>query len=113
MKKIFTSVATMIVTSFIMRVIDRIKNPQETSREELHEELLRKKQAYEEQKRARPLYGSTPRGKDAQDAVALALYSGLDFRANRDQELMQAEARRWDGPKVAPEGCAIGSCNGR
>lgn len=110
----------MIVTRFIMRVVDRIKNPPITTRDELHEEVLRRKQAYEEhrkrqaneecrrsyldQLRARPMYASTPsgktRGKDLEDAAALAIYSGLDFQAR---------------PEIAPESAmnAIGSCNGR
>lgn len=42
MKKIFTAIATVIVTRFIMKVIDRVKNPPVPTREELHEEVLRK-----------------------------------------------------------------------
>ncbi len=69
MHKIFLSVATMIVTRFLMKVVDRIQNPQVPSREELHEEVLRKKRAYEESRRAEPKVNvklmSTPRSPDA------------------------------------------------
>lgn len=94
MKKIFTALATVIVTRFIMKAVDRIKNPPMPTKEELHEELLRKKREADRMRNARL--------RPANEPVA-------DF----ERDMRQAEARRWDGPKVAAEGCAIGSCNGR
>lgn len=69
MKNLFKVVATMIVTRFVMKVVDRIKNPPVPSREELNEEFIRKKRAYEERRRAQPKidvrFASTPRSPDA------------------------------------------------
>lgn len=48
MKKIFTAIATALVTHFIMKTVDKIKNPHIPSHEELHKEVLRKKRLYEE-----------------------------------------------------------------
>ena len=94
MKKIFTAIATVIVTRFIMKVVDRIKHPEELRKEyeeaeryrnELKREVDLKHQEWERRKkRARPLDYVSPF-----DATMEAL----------------AEARRWDGPKVASEGC--------
>lgn len=69
MHKIFLAVSSMIVTRFIMKAVDRIKNPQVPTREELHEEVLRKKREYDERRRAQPKidvrFASTPRSPDA------------------------------------------------
>ena len=77
MKKIFLSVATVIVTRFIMKVVNRVKNPPVPTREELlHEEILRKKREYEQRRQdyelrrgAQPKvdvrFASTPRSADA------------------------------------------------
>ena len=54
MKKIFTAIATVIVTHFIMKTVEKIKHPHIPTREELHEEMLRKKREYEERRRAEP-----------------------------------------------------------
>lgn len=107
----------MIVTRFVMRVVDRIKNPEELRKEFEKAERYRRKleadrrrqaheieRAYLDQVRPRPMNASTPsgktRGKDLEDAAALAIYSGLDLQAR---------------PELAPESAmnAIGSCNGR
>lgn len=95
MKKIFTAIATVIVTRFIMKAVSRIKHPEELRKEyeeaeryrnELKREVDRKHQEWERrQKRARPLDYVSP---------------SYDAEMNA-----QAEARRWDGPKVAAEGC--------
>ena len=103
MKKIFTSVATIIVTRFIMQVIDRIKNPQVPTREELlHEEVLRKKREYDERRRDQPKVNvrlaSTPRSPDAW----LANIATVDEFAKQRQNI----------PEPC-DGAAIGSCNGR
>lgn len=94
MKNIFTILATVIVTRFIMKTVDRIKNPPMPTKEELHEELLRKKREADRMHNARLRPVNEP-------------------VADWERDMMQAEAQRWDGPKVAAEGCAIGSCNGR
>ena len=69
MHKIFLAVSSMIVTRFMMKVVDRIKNPPVPTREELHEEVLRKKRAYDERRRLQPKvdvrFASTPRSPDA------------------------------------------------
>lgn len=77
MKKIFLSVATVIVTRFFMKVVDRVKNPPVITREELlHQEILRKKREYEQRRQdyelrrgAQPKvdvrFASTPRSPDA------------------------------------------------
>lgn len=69
MKNFFLAVCSAIITSFVMKVIDRIKNPPLNESEELHKEVLRKKRAYEEERRLRQKvnvrYASTPRSSDA------------------------------------------------
>lgn len=69
MKNFFLAVCSAIITSFVMKVIDRIKNPPLHDNEELHKEVLRKKRAYEEERRLRNnvgvLHASTPRSADA------------------------------------------------
>lgn len=53
MKKIFLSVATVIVTRFVLKVVDRVQNPPVITREELlHQEILRKKREYEQRRQA-------------------------------------------------------------
>ena len=63
------AITSMLFTHFIMKVVDRIKNPPVFTREELHEEMLRKKQEYEKRRRLDPKvnvrFESTPRSPDA------------------------------------------------
>lgn len=77
MHKIFLSVATMIATHFITKIIDRIKNPPVLTHEELlHKEVLRKKREHEQRRQEYELrqgaqpkvdvrFASTPRSPDA------------------------------------------------
>lgn len=114
MKKIFLSVATAIVTRFILKVVDRIKNPPVPTREELHEEVLRKKREYEQRRRLEPKvnvrFESTPRSPDAWLAnigtvgEMAAQYKGIP----EPKEPCDGAALR-----QASIGCAMGSCNGR
>lgn len=78
MKKIFTAIATVIVTSFIMKVVDRIKHPEELRKE--YEEAERYRKKLEADRRRR--YDSARMGKvmeeplrpfspDQMDAMAL------------------------------------------
>ena len=98
MKKIFTALVTVIVTQFIMKVVDRIKNPPVPTRDELHEEVLRKKRAYDEMVRNRPMRRVS------------SVYNTPEYRTLREVE----NAAELAGvPQMAAEGCAIGSCNGR
>ena len=63
------AITSILLTHFIMKVVDRIKNPPVPTREELHEEMLRKKQEYEKRRRLDPKvnvrFESTPRSPDA------------------------------------------------
>lgn len=87
MKKIFTAIATIIVTRFIIKMVDRIKNPPMPTREELHEEMLRKKRAYEERRFAgSKLNGAKfkeniPEPKEPCDRAALRPCSDMGLRA--------------------------------
>lgn len=84
MKKIFTALATMIVTRFVMKTIDRIKNPPIPSREDLHEEVLRKKREYDARRNTRsvrPVFESTPRSPEAWLAK-IGTVSDLESRYN-------------------------------
>ena len=68
MHKIFLSAATMIVTRFIMKVIDRIKNPEELRKEYEKAERYRKKLEADRMRRLDPKvnvrFESTPRSPD-------------------------------------------------
>ena len=101
MHKIFLAVSSMIVTRFIMKAVDRIKNPP-TREELLHEEVLRKKREYDERRRDQPKVNvrlaSTPRSPDAW----LANIATVDEFAKQRQNI----------PEPC-DGAAIGSCNGR
>ena len=118
MKNIFTAVATMIVTRFLMKVVDRIKNPQVPSREELHEEVLRKKRAYEERRRLQPKIdvrlASTPRSPDSW----LANIATVSDFADRYKEFVASEFKEpCDGAALRPRadmGISKwgGDCNG-
>ena len=86
MKKIFTAIATIIVTRFIIKMVDRIKNPPMPTREELHEEMLRKKRAYEERRFAPKVNGARfkeniPEPKEPCDGAALRPCSDMGLRA--------------------------------
>ena len=91
MKRIFTAVAAIIVTHFAIKAYRKITEEPDTS--DLKREVDRKRQEWERRQRRVP-----PPPTDL---------------APLEQDLMCAELRRYDGPKVAAEGCAIGSCNGR
>lgn len=118
MKKIFISVSTMIstmiVTHFIVRVIDRIKNPEELRREYEKAERYRKKLEADRMRRAEPKvnvrFESTPRSPDAWMAnigtvsEMAAQYKGIP----EPKEPCDGAALR-----QASIGCAMGSCNGR
>lgn len=80
MKKIFTAIATIIVTRFVIKMVDRIKNPPMPTREELHEEMLRKKRAYEERLTAE-LKVNIPKPKEPCDGAALRACSDMGLRA--------------------------------
>lgn len=124
MKNLFTAVATMIVTRFVMKVVDRIKNPPVPSREELHEEVLRKKRAYEERRRAQPKIdvrlASTPRSPDAW----LANIATVSELADRYKEFSAQLKENIPEPKEPCDGAALrpradmgiskwgGNCNG-
>lgn len=79
MKKIFTALAAIIVTRFIIKTVDRIKNPPIPTREELHEEVLRKKRAYE--RRLAELKLNIPEPKEPCDHAALRPCSDMGLRA--------------------------------
>lgn len=86
MKKIFTAIATIIVTRFIIKMVDRIKNPPMPTREELHEEMLRKKRAYEERRFSPKVNGARfkeniPEPKEPCDGAALRPCSDMGLRA--------------------------------
>ena len=119
MKKIFMSVATVIITRFIMKVVDRIKNPPVFTREELHKEFekaerYRKKLEADRMRRLDPKvnvrFESTPRSPDAWMASIgtigelAAQYKGIP----EPKEPCDGAALR-----QASIGCAMGSCNGR
>lgn len=89
MKKIFTAFATVIVTRFIMKAVDRIKHPEELRKEYAEAERYRKKLEADRIRNARL--------RPVNEPVAYW-----------ERDMMQAEAQRWDGPKVAAEGCAMG-----
>lgn len=69
MKKIFLSVATAIVTRFILKVVDRIKHPEELRKEFEKAEYYRKKLEADRMRRLDPKvnvrFESTPRSPDA------------------------------------------------
>lgn len=123
MKNIFLSVATVIVTRFIMKVINRVKNPPVPTHEELlHQEILRKKREYEQRRQDYELrrsappkvdvrFASTPRSPDAW----LANIGTVGEMAERYRENIPEPKEPCDGAALrqASIGCAMGSCNGR
>ena len=116
MKKIFMSVATMIVTHFIVRVIDRIKNPEELRKEFEKAERYRKKLEADRMRRADPKvnvrFESTPRSPDAW----LANIGTVSEMAAQYKENIPSPKESCDGAALRPasSGCAMmGSCNWR
>ena len=66
MKKLFTSIATMIITHFIMKAYKKITSSNDPS--ELKREVDRKRQEWERRQRdtrIHPRFESTPRSPDA------------------------------------------------
>lgn len=114
MKKIFLSVATAIVTRFILKVVDRIKHPEELRKEFEKAEYYRKKLEADRMRRLDPKvnvrFESTPRSPDAWMAnigtvgELAAQYKGIP----EPKEPCDGAALR-----QATIGCAMGSCNGR
>lgn len=118
MEKIFISVSTMIstmiVTHFIVRVIDRIKHPEELRKEFEKAERYRKKLEADRMRRAEPKvnvrFESTPRSPDAWMAnigtvgEMAAQYKGIP----EPKEPCDGAALR-----QASIGSAMGSFNGR
>lgn len=88
MKYVIKTLLTIIVARFVMKVVDRIKHPEALRREYEEAERYRKKLEWERRQGERR-QGRVPHSID-------------------DRKLMQAESHRYDGPKVAAEGCAIG-----
>jgi len=120
MKKIFLSVATAIVTRFIMKVVDRIKNPPVFTREELHKEFekaerYRKKLEADRMRRLDPKvnvrFESTPRSADAWMA---SIGTVGELAAQYKQNIPEPK-EPCDGVALrqASIGSAMGSCNWR
>lgn len=76
MNKLFTSIATMIITHFIMKAVDKITSTNDTSelnreverKRQLKREVDRERQEWERSKRdarIHPRFESTPRSPDA------------------------------------------------
>ena len=109
------SITSMLFTHFIMKVVDRIKNPPIPTREELHEEMLRKKQEYEKLRRLDPKvnvrFESTPRSPDAW----LGSIGTVGEFAAQYKENIPPPKEPCDHAALrqASIGCAMGSCNGR
>ena len=110
----------MIVTRFIMRVVDRIKNPPVFTREELRREYekaerYRKKLEADRMRRLDPKvnvrFESTPRSPDAW----LANVATVSEFAAQYKENIPEPKEPCDGAALrqASIGCAMGSCSGR
>ena len=105
----------MIVTRFIMRVIDRIRNPEELRKEYEKAERYRKKLEADRMRRLDPKinvrFESTPRSPD----VWLANIGTVGELAAQYKENIPEPKEPCDGAALrqASIGCAMGSCNGR
>lgn len=73
MKKIFTAIATIIVTRFIIKAVDRITHPEELRKEYEKADRYRKKLEADRMRRAEP--------KDLCDGAALRPCSDMGLRA--------------------------------
>lgn len=73
MKKIFTVIATIIVTRFIIKAVDRITHPEELRKEYEKAERYRKKLEADRMRRAEP--------KEPCDGAALRPCSDMGLRA--------------------------------
>lgn len=109
----------MIVTRFIMRVVDRIKNPPVFTREELRKEFekaerYRKKLEADRMHRLEPkvnvMFESTPRSPDAW----LSNIGTVGEFAAQYKGIPEPK-EPCDGAALRPAsiGCAMGSCSGR
>lgn len=87
MKKIFTAIATIIVTRFIIKAVDRITHPEELRKEYEKAERYRKKLEADRMRRFAPKVNGArfkeniPEPKEPCDGAALRPCSDMGLRA--------------------------------